>query len=77
MNKQQIKKYTVEITKNDGMLSTYNVVALSAGGAEETALREVYAAKYAMATEGWRDGVTRHDLVSRGVANAAVDMMLS
>ena len=74
---QQIKKYTVTVTKNDGMLSIYYVVALSAGGAEETALREVYAAKYAVAEEGWADYVKSYDLISRGAAITAVDLAIA
>lgn len=66
-------KYTVDITKEDGMRSIYFVLALSAGAAEETCLREVYSAKYALAKDGWPEMVKTPDLFSRGVAILAVN----
>ncbi len=75
MNREP-KKYTVDLTKKDGMKSIYFVLALSAGAAEETCLREVYNAKYALAEDGWPETVKAPDLFSRGVAIVAVDWML-
>ena len=72
MKNTEIKKYTVKIEKNDGMMSEYFVAATSAGGAEETALREVYAARYAVANIGWPECVKDPDLISRGAAIIAV-----
>ena len=69
------KKYTVDATKEDGMKSIYFVLALSAGAAEETVLREVYSAKYALAKVGWPDAVKSCDLFSRGVAILAVEKL--
>lgn len=69
---REVKKYTVDVTKTDGMKSKYFVLALSAGAAEETTLREVYAAKYALAVDGWPEGVQGPDLYSRGVGLVAV-----
>jgi len=70
------KKYTVTAIKNDGMKSIYFVLALSAGAAEETTLREVYAAKWALAEDGWPESVKLPDLFSRGVALLAVKNMI-
>lgn len=67
MKKQEPTKYTVNITKQDGMKSTYFVLALSAGAAEETCLREVYNAQYALAENGWPEQVIEPDLTSKGV----------
>lgn len=66
--KQQPNKYTVNITKLDGMKSIYFVLALSESAAEETCLREVYNAKYALAEKNWPASVTLPDLISKGVA---------
>jgi len=68
MKTQQPTKYTVNITKKDGMKSIYFVLSLSAGAAEETCLREVYNAQYALAELGWPESVTLPDLSSKGVA---------
>jgi len=65
--KQQPTKYTVDITKLDGMKSIYFVLALSAGAAEETCLREVYNAQYALAEKNWPESVKLPDLTSKGV----------
>jgi hypothetical protein len=69
---KKIRQYTVEVTKTDGAKSQYFVAALIAGGAEVTALREVYQALYAHAVDGWPIGVTQPDLISNGAAIAAV-----
>lgn len=74
--KNQIKKYSVRVTKQDGATSIYHVLALSAGGAEETVLREVYAAKFALATNGYPDSVKFPDLISKGASIAAVEYVL-
>ena len=68
MRKQEPTKYTVIITKQDGMKSNYFVLALSAGAAEETCLREVYNAQYALAENGWPESVAEPDLTSKGVS---------
>jgi hypothetical protein len=70
------RKYTVNITKKDGMKSIYFVLALSCGAAEETCLREVYNAKYALAENGWPETVKTPDLFSKGVAIASVNKIL-
>jgi len=70
------KKYTVFVTKEDCMKSIYFVIALSAGAAEETCLREVYSAKYALAENDWPETVKSSDLFSRGVAIFAVNKMM-
>ena len=75
MNREP-KKYTVNITKEDGMKSIYFVLSLSAGAAEGTCLREVYLAKYALAVDGWPDTVETPDLFSRGVSIVAVQAIL-
>ena len=67
MTKQTPSKYTVNVTKQDGMKSVYYVAALSEGGAEETCLREVYSAQYAIAFYGWPETVKEPDLISKGV----------
>lgn len=72
---QKPTKYTVDVTKDDGAKSIYFVLALSAGAAEETVLREVYAAKYALASLGWPESVKSPDLFSRGVAILAVNQL--
>ena len=70
------RKYTVNITKEDGMKSIYFVLSLSAGAAEETCLREVYSAKYALAVDGWPETVKTPDLFSRGVSILAINKMM-
>lgn len=72
--KREIKEYTVDVTKDDGMKSIYFVLALSAGGAEETVLREVYAAKYALGKPGWPSEVKAPDLFSKGAAIVAIEI---
>lgn len=57
--------YKVDVTKDDGMKSIYFVLATSLGGAEETVLREVYAAKFAIAEENKIEGI-KPDLISKG-----------
>jgi hypothetical protein len=74
--KASIKKYTVIVTKCDRAVSRYFVAATSAGGAEETTLREVYQAQYATAVEGWPIGQTYPDLISRGAAIVATQSII-
>ena len=59
--KSTVKKYTVEVTKDDGAKSKYFVLATSAGGAENKTLGAVYAARYALAVAGWPKGVKPHN----------------
>ena len=73
----EIKKYTVEITKLGGLKSIYYVAALSGGGAEQVALMEVYEARYAVATLGWPKMRTQPDLTSKGAARVAVAAVLA
>ena len=74
--KREPKRYKVNITKKDGMKSIYFVLALSCGAAEETCLREVYNAKYALAEDGWPETVKTPDLFSKGVAIVSVNKIL-
>ena len=71
-----MKKYTVKLTKNDGMKSTYFVLANSAGGAENVTLSEVYNAEYAIAENGWAEGVVLPDLFTQSVARDLVNKSL-
>ena len=75
MAEQAIGKYSVDVTKKDGMKSTYFVLALSLGGAEMAVLENVYNAEFALATAGWPAGVKSHDLFSRGAASVAVSKL--
>lgn len=63
---QKIQKFTVDVTKKDAMKSTYYVLALSAGGAENAVFDSVYNAEFALAILGWPVGVKLPDLVSHG-----------
>jgi hypothetical protein len=72
-----MKKFTVNLVKNDGAKSTYFVLAMSEGGAENAVLKNVYAAKFALAAKGWPAGVRSHDLFSDAVASHAVSMMMT
>jgi len=67
----KIKKFTVSVTKTDGAMGAYHVLALSAGGAEKAVLSGVFQAKYALAVAGWPEGV-KADLISQGAAEEAV-----
>jgi hypothetical protein len=67
-----MRKYTVNITKQDGMKSIYYVVAHSAGGAESMCLNEVYNARYALAEDGWPESVKVPDMYTQAVARDAV-----
>jgi hypothetical protein len=60
-------KYTVDITKRDGAKSKYFVIALTAGGAESAVLGDVYNSRYALASEGWPEGVNWPDLCTEAV----------
>ena len=51
------KKFTVDVTKKDGMKSIYFVLALSLGGAENAVLKNVYNANFALASDGWPKSV--------------------
>jgi hypothetical protein len=64
---EKIKRYTVDVTKVDGMKSTYFVAALSCGGAEKAVLKNVYNAKYALAEEMTELGHFYPDLISEAV----------
>ena len=72
-----MKKFTVNLVKNDGAKSTYFVLAMSLGGAESAVLKNVYAAKFALAVDGWAKGVKAPDLFSDAVASHAVSMLLA
>ena len=71
-----MKKYTVNLTKNDGMKSTYFVLANSKGGAECVTLSEVFNAKWALAENGWHEGVVLPDLFTQSVARDLVNKSL-
>jgi hypothetical protein len=72
MKNSEVKKFTVEVTKDDGAKSTYLVAALSRLGAEHVCFENVYAAKYALATDGWNSRQTWPDLISPAAGRAAV-----
>lgn len=55
-------RYTVEVVKDDGARSTYLVASHSRLGAEHAVLQNVYAAKYAIATDGWKSRQTWADI---------------
>ena len=70
-----MKKFTVNVVKNDGVKSIYFVLAMSLGGAESCVLKNVYASKYALAVDGWPVNVKRCDLFSDAAASFAVNSL--